>query len=168
MRDLLAGSGEEVFISTLSFEDYFAQIKAVFPEMREIWSDLYEQEMLHEIKFSQEGKIVERMSDDLKQKFISISRNYSPEDSRTIAPVLSFYVIWDRFDFFPAYLTAEQKAKLIEYRKEIRFPIQRELIEKFRRDVPHARIIEIPHGHHWCWIKHEELVFEEMRTFLLD
>jgi pimeloyl-ACP methyl ester carboxylesterase len=149
-------------------EDYFAHIKKAFPEIEEIWGDLYEEEMLHEIKFTPEGKIVDRMSDDLNRKFISISRNYLPEDSKTKAPVLSFYAIWDRFDFFPAYLTEDQKAKLRAYRKEIRFPIQRELIEKFRKDVPHAKIIEISQGHHWCFIKHKELIFQEMRNFLRE
>jgi pimeloyl-ACP methyl ester carboxylesterase len=150
-----------------SIEDYFAYIRKAFPEIEEIWGDLYEEEMRHEIQCAPDGQIVDRMSDELNQKFISISRNYLPEDSKTIAPVLSFYAIWNRFDFFPDYLTDTQKEKLYKYRKEIRFPIQRELIEKFRNDVPQARIIEIDQGHHWCFIKHEELVFQEMRQFLL-
>jgi pimeloyl-ACP methyl ester carboxylesterase len=151
-----------------SIADYSAHIKAASPELVEIWDDLYEEEMLHEIKVTPEGKILDRMSDELHHKFISISRNYHPEDSKTTAPVLSFYAIWDRFDLFPDYLTDEQKAKLIEYRRDIRFPIQRELIEKFRQDVPQARIVEIPHGHHWCFIKHEELIYKEMKKFLAD
>lgn len=150
-----------------SVEDYVAHINNTLPEMAEIWGDLYFDELLHEITTSPEGKIVDRMSDELTQKFISISRNYPPEDSKTKVPVLSFYAIWDRFDFFPDYLTDEQKGKLFKYRKEIRFPIQRELIEKFCNDVPHAKVIKIPQGHHWCFIKHEELVYEEMRKFLL-
>lgn len=149
-------------------EDYVAHINKTYPEMTEIWGDLYAEEMLHEIKTTSEGKIVDRMSDELNRKFMSISRNYSPEDSKTKAPVLSFYVTWDRFDFFPDYLTEEQKVKLLEYRKNIRFPIQKELINKFRHDVPHARIIEIPQGHHWCFIKHEELVYNEMRNFFQE
>ena len=150
-----------------SVEDYVAHINNTSPEMAEIWGDLYAHELLHEITTTSDGKIVDRMSEELTQKFISISRNYPPEDSKTKAPVLSFYAIWDRFDLFPDYLTDEQKEKLFKYRKEIRFPVQRELIEKFRQDVPHAKIIEIPQGHHWCFIKHEELVYEEMQKFLL-
>jgi pimeloyl-ACP methyl ester carboxylesterase len=151
-----------------SVEDYVAYTNKTFPEMEEIWGDLYAEELLHEIKITPDGKIVDRISDELNRKFINISRNYSPEDSKTIAPVLSFYAIWDRFDFFSYYLTDEQKTKLYTYRKEIRFPVQRELIEKFRRDVPHAKVVEIPQGHHWCFIKHEELIVDEMNKFLLD
>ena len=50
----------------------------------------------------------------------------------------------------------------------IRLAVQRECIEKFRQDAPRARIVEIPKGHHWCFIKHEELVYNEMRRFLLE
>lgn len=155
-------------IDHYSMESYVSYIKKTIPEMAEIWDDLYQEEILHEVKVTPEGKIVERMSDELTQKFISISRNYPTEDSKTQAPVLSFYVLWDRFDLFPDHLTEEQREKLLRYRKEFRFPIQRELIEEFRQAVPHARIIEISQGHHWCFIKHEELVYKEMRTFLLE
>lgn len=150
-----------------SIEEYIAYTKKMSPEIAEIWGDLYAEELLHEVKITPEGKVIDKMSDELSQKFIKISRNYSPEDSKTRAPVLSIYSIWDRFDF-PDYLTDEQKARLLEYGKKIRLPVQRECIEKFRQDVPHAKIIEIPQGNHWCFIKHEELVSSEMRRFLLE
>ena len=44
----------------------------------------------------------------------------------------------------------------------------RESIEFFRRNVPHAKIVEIPDGHHYGFIEQEELVYEEMRRFLSD
>jgi pimeloyl-ACP methyl ester carboxylesterase len=150
-----------------SVEDYITHTKKMSPEIADIWGDLYAEEILHEVKFTPEGTVVDRISDELNQKFINISRNYPPEDAKTTAPVLSFYAL-PNLSVFPDYLTEEQKAILLKYRQEIRSPILRECIEQFRRDVPHARIVEIPHGHHWCFIKHEELVYEEMRMFLLE
>jgi pimeloyl-ACP methyl ester carboxylesterase len=150
-----------------SMEEFIAYTKRTSPEIAEIWGDLYAEEILHEVKTTAEGYIVDRVSDEITRKFINISRTYSPEDSKTKAPVLSIYAIWDRY-MFPDYLTHDQKAQLLEFRKEIRLPVQRECIEQFRREVPHAKIVEIPQGHHWCFIKHEELVFKEMRTFLLE
>lgn len=149
-----------------SIEEFFAYTKRMSPEVAEIWSDLYAEEMLHEIKISPEGRVVDRMSDELVQKFLDISRNYPPEDSKTTVPVLSFYAL-PNINILPDYLTDEQKTILLNYRKEIRSPVLQECREQFRRDVPNAKIIEIPNGHHWCFIKHEELVYEEMRTFLL-
>ncbi len=150
-----------------SIEEYIAYTKRMSPEIAEIWGDLYAQEILHEIKISPEGRVVDRMSDELSQMFINISRNYRPEDTKTIAPVLSFYALAN-ISILPDYLTDEQKSQLLKYRKEIRLPFLRECIEKFRHDVPHAKIIEIPDGHHWCFIKHEELVYDEMQKFLFE
>jgi pimeloyl-ACP methyl ester carboxylesterase len=149
-----------------SIEEYIAHTKKMSPEIADIWDDLYAEAILHEVKFTTEGTVVDRISVELNQKFISISRNYPPEDAKTSAPVLSFYALPHPF-VFPDHLTAEQKEVLLKYRQEIRIPILRECIEQFRRDVPHARIVEIPRGHHWCFIKHEELVYEEMWKFLI-
>ena len=150
-----------------SIEEFIAFTKRISPEIADIWGDHYAEEILHQVKTTPEGNVVDRMSDELNQRFINISRKYHPEDAQTKAPVLSIYAIWDRF-LFADYLTDEQKAKLLIFRKEIRLPVQRECIEQFRRDVPHARIVEIPQGHHWVFIKHEELVYDEMRKFLLE
>jgi hypothetical protein len=65
-------------------------------------------------------------------------------------------------------MTPEQQAQVIEYFSKIRVPAQRENIEQFRRDVPHARIVEIPNGHHYCFIKHEEIVYNEMSKFFAE
>jgi pimeloyl-ACP methyl ester carboxylesterase len=46
-------------------------------------------------------------------------------------------------------------------------PFQRECIDQFRREIPHAKIVEIPHGHHYCFLEHADVVFEEMNRFLL-
>jgi non-heme chloroperoxidase len=149
-----------------SIEEFIAYTKRISPEIAEIWGDLYAEEILHEVKITANGKVVDRMSDELNQKFINISRNYPPEDSMTTAPVLSIYAIPNIY-VLPDYLTDQQKAALLQYGKEIRLPVIRECIEKFRQDVPHAKIVEIPHWHHWCFIKHEDLVYNEMRKFLV-
>ena len=47
-------------------------------------------------------------------------------------------------------------------------PSRKKLIEKFRMEVPHAKVIEIPDGHHYCYIVQEDLVYEEMRKFLIE
>ena len=65
------------------------------------------------------------------------------------------------------YMSPEQQALVVEYFDNIRPFLYHKGIEQFRRDVPHAKIIEIPKGHHYCFIKQEELVFNEMRKFLL-
>jgi hypothetical protein len=65
-------------------------------------------------------------------------------------------------------MTEEQKAVLRHHVETSENAWTQERIDLFRRNVPHARIIEIPEGHHYCFIEQEELVYEEMHKFLLD
>jgi hypothetical protein len=65
-------------------------------------------------------------------------------------------------------MTEEQKAELRQHVETRENDWTRESIDLFRRNVPHARIIEIPEGHHYCFIEQEELVYEEMRRFLSE
>ena len=66
------------------------------------------------------------------------------------------------------WMTDEQKADILNHVETRENTWTRESIELFQRNVPHAKIIEIPQGHHYCFIKQEELVYNEMRKFLLE
>ena len=151
-----------------SIEDYVASIKKNYPSLAAVWCDVMYEDLLHVVKKNSEGKIVDKMSDSIGQAVNTTLNSYQPEDSKIQAPVLSIYAI-NSSDYYlsPDYMTHEQKVLVIEYFDRIRPPLQRELMEQFRRSVPHARIVEIPNGHHYCFIKHDELVFDEMRKFLL-
>jgi hypothetical protein len=65
-------------------------------------------------------------------------------------------------------MTEEQKAELKNHVLTREDAWTRESIELLRRNVPHARLIEIPEGHHYCFIEQEELVYKEMKRFLLE
>jgi non-heme chloroperoxidase len=152
-----------------SIEDYAVAIKKNYPSFAAIWCDVIDEDLLHAVKKSLDGKIVDRMSDAIGKALNDTLNSYQPEDSGIQVPVLSIYAINSASDYLsPDYMTEEQKAEVIEYFDTVRPSLQRELIAQFRRDVPHARIVEIPNGHHYCFIKHEELVFDEMRKFLLS
>jgi hypothetical protein len=56
----------------------------------------------------------------------------------------------------------------VQYHHEIRLPFLKSLANEFRNQYPQARIVEIPDGHHYCFVAQEELVYEEMRKFLLE
>jgi metal-responsive CopG/Arc/MetJ family transcriptional regulator len=149
-----------------SIEEYIASIRKCYPYWAAIWGELIEEEILHAVKTTLEEKIVDKMSDAIEQAFRDTLSSYRPENSKIQAPVLSIYAILNGEDALADYMTEEQKAVVREFFDTIRPPLTRECIEQFRRDVRHARIIEIPKGHHHCFIKQEELVFDEMRKFL--
>jgi hypothetical protein len=68
----------------------------------------------------------------------------------------------------PAYMSEKQQEQLIKFFDTFFQPWCKHCIAQFRRNVPHAKIVEVPHGHHYCFIKQEEFVYEEMRKFLHD
>ncbi|MBC7876755.1 MAG: alpha/beta hydrolase [Anaerolineales bacterium] len=151
-----------------SIEDYVAAIKRNYPSFAAVWCDVMDEDLLHTVKKSPEGKIVDKMSDAIGQALNATLNSYTPEDSKIQCPVLNIYANKSS-DYYlsPDYMTEEQNGLLTEYFDTVRPPLQRELIEQFQRSVPHAKIVEISKGHHYCFIKHEELVFDEMRKFLV-
>ncbi len=151
-----------------TIEDYTASIKRAYPGLAAIWNDVMDVEVLHSVKQTPEGKVVDKMSDAIGKALHDTLDSYSPEDSKIRVPVLSFFALQDSAYYLSAdFMSEEQQAQVVEFFDTVRNPYNREWIEQFRRNVPHARIVEIPKGHHYCFIKQEELVFNEMRNFLL-
>jgi non-heme chloroperoxidase len=152
-----------------TLENYAASLKRSYPALAVLWSEVMDTEVLHSVKFTPEGKVVDRMSDAISQALRDTLNSYAPEISKIRAPVLSFFVNANGADYLSNdFMSAEQQAQVIEFFDKVRRPYNKEWIEQFRHTVPHARIVEIPHGHHYCFIKQEELVFNEMRKFLLE
>lgn len=150
-------------------KDYFAAMKRAYPSDAVIWNEAMEQQSLHEIIKTPEGKIVDRMSDTISKSITNTLTSYVPEDSKIMAPTLSFFAMSKGiYSISDDWMTEEQKARVMEHFETREKNWTRENIEQFRQNVPHAKIVEIPQGHHYCFIKHEELVYEEMRKFLLE
>jgi non-heme chloroperoxidase len=150
-----------------SLEDYTAAVKRFYPALAAIWCDAMEENLLHSVRTGPDGKIVDKMSKGIEAAFDETMRSYQPEDSKIQAPVLSFMVIKSsEFYLSPDYMTEEQKAQVIQYLEQVRPAFEWACIEEFKRDLPQAQIVVIPNGHHYCFIKHEKLVFETMSKFL--
>ena len=155
-----------------SVEECAAFVKRAFPSLAEIWGEVMDEHILHEVHTNAEGKVVDKISDAISKAIDDTMTSYVPEDAKIQAPVLSFYAIKKKaYPVSPAYpqeIQAELQARQDEHFEAFVQPWVLHSIEQFRRDVPHAKVVEIPNGHHFCFIKQEELVYNEMRTFLLD
>jgi len=150
-------------------EDYFVAMKRAYPSFTAIWEDWMEEQSLHEIMKTAEGKVVDRMSEAIGTAINNTLTSYVPEDSKIEAPTLSFYAISNEGYFLANdWMTEEQKSQVKEFFETINHAWIMENIEQFRRNVPHAKIVEIPQGHHYCFIRKEELIYEEMRKFLQE
>lgn len=150
-----------------SIEDYFISIKRDYPALAAIWGELMEEQGLHEITQTAEGKIVDKMTDAIGQALNNTLSSYMPEDSRIKCPALGIFAISNGCYYVSdAWMTEEQKAEIIQFFETINYSWIKENIEQFRHNLPHAQVLVIPEGHHYCFIKKEELVYDEMRKFL--
>jgi len=152
-----------------TIEDYIVTLKRFSPALAVIWGEVMDEQTRHTVRITPEGKVVDKMSDAIYKAINDTFTSYVPEYSNIQAPVLSIYAIRDGSDFLSAdYMTDEQKTKVMDYFRTVLTPFQKRTIRQFQRNLPQAKIMEIPKGHHYCFIKQEELVFGEMRKFLLE
>lgn len=166
LKKIQAPGADNDYYST---EDYFAGMKISYPALAVIWSDAMQEQSMHEIKKTAEGKVVDKMSDEIGKALNDMMASYVPEDAKIKAPTLGIYAISNGCYYISdEWMTEEQKSQVKEFFETVSNPWVKENIEQFQRNVPHAKVVVIPEGHHYCFIKKEEEVYGEMRKFLLD
>ena len=150
-----------------TLEEYIADAKRDSPTFAEIWSELWVEELSHSVKVNEAGVFVDKMPETVAKMMIdNLMRGYTPKSVEAKIPTLSFHAL-KNLKPSNAY-TEEQKAAFEQYNREIRIPFSRSLISEFQNRFPHAKTIVIPNGHHYCFMAQEELVYGEMRKFLLE
>ncbi len=150
-------------------KDHFAATKRAYPSFTPIWTEAMEEQSLHEITKAPSGKIIDRMSDTIGKSLMDTLTSYVLEDSKIKVPALAFFALSKGINSISdEWMTDEQREEIRHYVETKESAWTRESIEQFKHNVPHARMIEIPRGHHYCFIQQEELVYEEMRKFLLE
>lgn len=150
-----------------TFQEYIAIVKRDIPEFAEIWSELWDEEFSHGVKVNEAGIFVDRMPASVEKMIIeNLIKRYAPKKVEAKIPILCFYGLRKRKlsnDY-----TEEQKAAYDQFHRDVREPFFKSIISEFQNRFPHAKIIVIPGGHHYCFIAQEELVYGEMRKFLLE
>jgi non-heme chloroperoxidase len=158
---------EESVRSPHTFEEYIADFKRDFPYFAEIWSDLWEEEISHNVKVNEAGVYVDKMPASVETMMVdNLINGYAPKRVEAKIPTLSFYA--RRKPKLSDAYTEEQKAAFDQFYRDVEEPFARSVISEFQSRFPHAKIIEIPNGHHYCFIVQADLVYVEMRKFLLD
>jgi pimeloyl-ACP methyl ester carboxylesterase len=148
-------------------EEYIADIKRDFPRFAEIWSDVWDEEISHNVKVNEAGIVVEKMPASVETMMVeNLIKGYAPKKVDAKIPTLSIYA--QKIPRLSNAYTEEQKAAFDQFHRTVEQPFFRSLISEFQNRFPHAKTVVIPDGHHYCFMAQEELVFGEMRKFLLD
>ena len=150
-----------------TFEEYIAGVKREVPEFAAIWSDLWDEELSHNVKVNEDGVYVDRMPAFVEEAIVeNLIKGYAPKRVEAQIPTLCF--CGQRQRQLTDEYTAEQKAAYEDFIHEVRDPYFKSIIADFQSRFPQAKIVVIPGGHHYCFIAQEQQVYEEMRKFLLE
>lgn len=150
-----------------SFEEYIAMVKREVPEFAKIWSDLWNEEFSHGVKVNEDGIFVDKMPSSVEKMIVeNLITGYAPKKVEAIIPTLCFF--GKRKRKLTDDYTKEQKAAFEQFYRDVNEPFFRSVIAEFQTRFPHAEVVIIPDGHHYCFIAQEDLVYEEMRRFLLE
>ena len=150
-----------------TLEEYIADMKRGSPGLAEIWSELWDEEISHSVKVNEAGIVVDKMPGPVfKMMNENLIKGYAPRRVEAKIPTLSIYA--QKIPRLSNAYTEEQKAAFNQFHRNVEQPFFRSLISEFRERFPHAKVVVIPGGHHYCFIAQEELVYNEMRTFLLE
>jgi pimeloyl-ACP methyl ester carboxylesterase len=150
-----------------TLEEYIAILKRDVPEFARIWSDIWDEEISHGVKINEEGIIVDRMPASVEKMMVeNLIKYYAPKEVKAAIPTLSFYV--KRKQKLTDDYTHEQKAAYEKFHRDVIEPFFNYMVAEFQGRFPHAKVIVIPDGHHYCFMAQEGLVHNEMRKSLLE
>jgi non-heme chloroperoxidase len=156
---------EESFPHTI--EEYIADMKKNYPRFAEIWSELWDEEISHDVKVNEAGIVVDKMPEAVEKMMVQhLVKEYAPKKVDAKIPILSIYA--QKTPKLADVYTDEQKAVFHQFHQDVERPFFRSLISEFQTRFPHAKVIVIPEGHHYCFIAQEDQVYDEMQKFLLD
>ena len=146
--------------------EYLADLKRNAPGFAEIWSETWEEEIAHGVMVNEAGVVVDRIPDAVGDALVdNLVRTYAPKRLAASLPTLSIY--GQRKKKLSEAYTAEQQAAYEQYYQSVVLPGFHALIADFQGRFPQAKIVVIPNGHHYCFMAQEELVYAQMRSFLL-
>ena len=150
-----------------TIDEYIVEIKRRFPPLAAVWTKVMDEQTRHVFEETLDGKVVDKMSDAISKAINNTFASYVPEYSKLRVPVLSFFADRDGTDFLSSdFMTEEQRAQVLDFFRSVLQPDRKRYYKEFQRKVPHARVIVIPKGNHYCFLGQEGIVYEEMRRFL--
>jgi len=132
------------------------------------WSDSSETNLRHAVVVHDDGSVAWRSdlaSDEMNKRN---SNENAAHWNFTSIPVSALLIFAHSpfADTLPYLRFDDQTAAEIRKASDIRETARHAQIEAFRRDSPKAKIVELDHTSHYCFIQKREAVLDEMKRFL--
>jgi non-heme chloroperoxidase len=132
------------------------------------WSEAWEANLREMMVFSPDGRILrEAMPGKVSRLLMQGTKDSHPDYSKIRSPALSIAVVGfsSRVSDVVKALPDSARTKAEDHLSRVR-QLQQQEIERFRKESPNGRVIELPNTDHPCFIQSENEVVREMQKFL--
>jgi pimeloyl-ACP methyl ester carboxylesterase len=146
-------------------EEYVEYLRCLRPDLDSLWNEIFDVTVMFDLEKNADGNFVEKDTSNIAHQMLESVATYDPQNANIRAPVLRFEAHNDPVR--PTYFTDEQRNAADDFHHNQWIPFARKVTARFKNEIPQAKIIAIPNGHHYCFISHEDLVYDEMKKFLL-
>jgi pimeloyl-ACP methyl ester carboxylesterase len=134
------------------------------------WCEARDEELRHQVTLNTAGKVVYKGTEATWKAILETRDSYTPDDDYKLitAPTLAVFPIRDNTYYIWPFMNQAERTQMVEYFETFQRPWFQLCIEKFKRNVPHAKIVELPHSHTYFIITQADIVYQEMVAFLFD
>ena len=132
------------------------------------WSEAWEANLREMMVFSPDGKISRAaIPDKVSGLLMQGTQDSHPDYSKIRSPALSFTAVGLSSKMSDVLLALPDPAQTKAEDFVTRFAqFQRQEIERFRKEIPNGRVIELSNTDHHCFIQRENEIVRAMREFL--
>lgn len=149
-----------------SVDDYLEYCRRDYPFVTNRW-DVWRDELLQEVDIEPDGRVRDRLTPKIAQKFRDGMQDFKPDYSSIRCPVISFYGMRDSHPRLPKDASSELVEAANAYWQNTVHGWIRENEERLQRAVKHSVVVEVRGVGHYLFLDKEEEVAEQIKRFLL-
>lgn len=139
---------------------------------KHFWTGALEANLRDSIQQRADGSVQEitpgETDDDLLGQFTKGWKNLVLDYAKVKSPALALMCFWDWSDYLLPGADRTAREQVSQYQVRFSAPYQRWNLEKFRKEMRHGRIVEMPDTNHYCFVQRRDQVLYEMSQFLLS
>jgi len=147
-------------------DEYIEYLKYLRPDLALIWNEIFDITVMFDLKKNEDGKFIEKDTSAIMRQMIESATMYDPKHANINVPVLRLEAKGDPIR--PSYFTEEQIKVADGFHRNQYVPFDQQVTVRFKKNIPQARVIELLNSNHNCFISDEDLVYDEMRKFLME
>lgn len=134
------------------------------------WSDAIEASIRDRATYEPDGHVNSILADTTRlSRWFSALGSYRGESTyeQITAPVLGIFSLYG-VESYRANMSDSLRTAVQAWIDSVAQPIQSAAINRFRTELPHVRVIELPDTHHYVFLHRPDTVVKAMKEFLQD